>query len=115
MQRLTINGKFISSSPVQEIGEKKTKVRTMVIDITENPQYPNTPVLQLIGNRVTIPDQLKLNDDIRVEFVLEGRSYTKDGEAKTITNLNVINVLKTQLQSLAVAVSNSQSDEDLPF
>jgi hypothetical protein len=82
MQRLTINGKFISASPVQEIGEKKTKVRTITVDITENPQYPNTPVVQLIGNRVTIPDQLKLNDDIRVEFVLEGRAYTKDGEAK---------------------------------
>lgn len=114
MQRLTINGKFISSSPVQEIGEKKTKVRTMVIDITENPQYPNTPVFQLIGNRVTIPDQLKLNDDIRVEFVLEGRAYTKDGEAKTITNLNVINVFKTQLQGIEVG-NHSETNDDNPF
>lgn len=113
MQRLSINGKFISSSPVQEIGEKKTKVRTMVIDITENPQYPNTPVLQLIGNRVTIPDHLKLNDDIRVEFVLEGRTYNKDGEAKNITNLNVINVYKTHLQG--IIVGNLSLEDDQPF
>ena len=114
MQKVTINGKFISASTVQEIGEKKTKVRTMVIDITENPQYPNTPVLQLIGNRVGISDQLKPNDDIRVEFVLEGHAYTKDGEAKTITNLNVINVFKTQLQGIVVG-NNSESGDDLPF
>ncbi|MDI9872248.1 DUF3127 domain-containing protein [Flectobacillus roseus] len=113
MQKVTINGKFISASTVQEIGEKKTKVRTMVIDITENPQYPNTPVLQLIGNRVGIPDQLKPNDDIRVEFVLEGRAYTKDGEAKTITNLNVINVFKTQLQG--IVVGNLSLEDDQPF
>jgi hypothetical protein len=33
---------------------------------------------------------------------------------KTITNLNVINVFKTQLQGIEVG-NNSKSDDDLPF
>lgn len=113
MQKNSINAKFVSVSPIQVIGEKKTKFSTIIVDITENPQYPNTPTFQLIGNRTEFGKQLKAGDEIKLEYVIEARSYEKDGERKQIVNLNVINIFKTALTSLSLPTTSS--DDDLPF
>ena len=114
MQKNSINAKFISASPIQTIGEKQTKFSTIMVDITENPQYPNTPTFQLIGNRTEFGKQLKAGDEIKLEYVIEARSYQKDGETKQIVNLNVINIFRTALTSLALP-STTSSDDDQPF
>lgn len=106
MQKNSINAKFVSATPIIFVGEKQTKVRTIVVDMTENPQYPNTPTFQLIGDRVVFGDQLNAGDDIRLDYVIEARSYQKDGERKSITNLNVINIFKTSFQSLDYPANN---------
>ena len=113
MQKQTLNAKFVSSTPVQLIGEKNTKVRTITVDITENPQYPNCPVFQLIGDRCAFGDQLRTGDEIKLEYVIEARNYTKDGENRTITNLNVLNIFRTALTSLSLPNQTQPEPEEI--
>jgi len=51
-------------------------------------QYPQRISFQLTQDRVTLIDAYRIGDLVTVHFDLRGKDYTKDGEARNITNLN---------------------------
>ncbi len=84
---MTITGKFIDSKPTEFVGAKNFATRRFWIDITRNPDYPNTPEIKLLGDKVSLVDNLKKGDDIEVHLNLEGkRVKKKDGSGDIIIN-----------------------------
>lgn len=92
MQKLQITGKVHSISDVRFIGQNNTKVQSLRIDLTENPDYPNLPEFQTIGKNVSLLASLKVGETIQVGFVLDGRDYEKEGKKGVITNLNILEI-----------------------
>lgn len=92
MQKLQLTGKVHSVSEVRFIGQNNTKVQTLRLDCTENPEYPNIPELQAIGNRVSLLTSLKTGETVQIGFVIDGRDYEKDGKKGVITNLNILEI-----------------------
>lgn len=119
-----IEGKYLGASGVKEVGEKKTRIRSFWIDITEDESYgSNTPEFQLMGDRVSLPEQVGVEkgDNCRISFVLEGRKYKdKDQKDKVATNIKAIKIEKVKVEyqgapSVDIPVAVAGVDEDLPF
>ena len=54
----------------------KFKKREFVIELTDNPKYPQFINFQLVQDSCPMIDQFNLDDKIRVEFDLRGRKWT---------------------------------------
>ena len=101
MQKLSITGKVISVSDLRTIGDKGTQICTVKMDLTENPQYPNTPEFQAIGKVSGIVQKLRTGDSVILGVVVEGRDYTnKEGNRSVITNLNIIDVSRMNITAI---------------
>ncbi len=55
---------------------EKFKKREFVIELTDNPKYPQTIQFQLVQDSCPMLDQFNLDDKLRVEFELRGRKWT---------------------------------------
>lgn len=55
---------------------EKFKKREFVIELTDNPKYPQFINFQLVQDNCPILDQFNLDDKIKVEFDLRGRKWT---------------------------------------
>ena len=103
-QQLVVTGKFLGAKPTQLVGQNNYAVRPFYVDLTDNPDYPNTPEFQLKGDKVNLVDNLTKGQMIQVKFNIDGRKYTnRDGVAGVITNLNAWKIEVVQMQSAAVA------------
>ncbi len=104
---LTVTGKFLGANPTQFVGQNNYAIRSFFVDLTENPEYPNTPEFQLSGDRVNLVDNLQKGQQIEVSFNLDGRKYTskQTGKQGVATNLRAwkINVVMTQSAATAPA------------
>lgn len=103
MQKFQVTGKVISVSDVRFIGERSTPVCSLKLDITENPQYPNTPEFQAIGRSTNLLQGLKLGETVILGVTLEGREYEKDGKKGIITNLNIMDVSRMRIEPIKQA------------
>jgi hypothetical protein len=67
---------------------EKFKKREFVIELTDNPKYPQTIQFQLVQDNCPILDQFNLDSKLRVEFELRGRKWTNpDGVDKYFNSL----------------------------
>lgn len=93
--QMEITGKFLGATTIEEVGSKNYKVRKFYIDITDNPQYPNTPEFTLGGDKnVGKIDGFAAGTDIKVKFEIQGKKYVskKDGSEGVFTTLNAWSV-----------------------
>jgi hypothetical protein len=103
-QQLVVTGKFLGAKPTQLVGQNNYAVRPFYLDLTDNPEYPNTPEFQLKGDKVNLVDNLTKGQMVQVKFNIDGRKYTnREGRDGVITNLNVWKIEVVQMQSAAVA------------
>ena len=108
--QLVLTGKFLGAKPTQFVGQNNYPVREFYVDITDNPQYPNTPGMQLRGDKVNLVDNLTPGTMIQVKFNLNGRKYVnKEGKDAVATNLDVWKIEVLHMQSAAVAPVNKPS------
>jgi len=107
---LTVTGKYLGAKATEAVGQNNFLVRKLYVDLTENPDYPNTPEFQLTGDKVTLVDNLVKGQTIQVKFRVEGRKVTgRDGKEMVITNLKVWKIDVVQMQSAAVAQPQTQA------
>ena len=67
---------------------EKFKKREFVIELNDNPKYPQTIQVQLVQDTCSILDQFNLDSKLRVEFDLRGRKWTNpDGVDKYFNSL----------------------------
>ena len=79
---LSVTGAILEISEAQQIKETFKK-REFVLEITENPQYPEYIKFELIQDKCALLDAHKVGDKITVQFNLKGRKWT-DREGKVV-------------------------------
>jgi hypothetical protein len=82
-------GKIYAIHDAQQVTERFRK-REFVIELADNPRYPQLVLFQLTGNRCEEIDDYQVGDNVRVEFSLRGREWKSPrGELKYFNSLDV--------------------------
>jgi hypothetical protein len=84
-----INGKIHVISDTQQVTERFRK-REFVLELADNPRYPQFVQFQLTGDRCENLDGFSVGDEVNVEFSLRGREWkSPQGEMKYFNSLDV--------------------------
>ncbi|HSD86788.1 MAG TPA: DUF3127 domain-containing protein [Kofleriaceae bacterium] len=82
-------GKLHTIYETKQVSERFTK-REFVVELADNPKYPQTVLFQLTGDRCTQLDDMRVGDEVRIEFSLRGREWrSPKGEVKYFNSLDV--------------------------
>jgi len=82
-------GKLHIIFDTKQVSERFTK-REFVVEIADNPKYPQLVQFQLSGDRCTQLDDLRVGDSVRIEFSLRGREWrSPSGDVKYFNSLDV--------------------------
>ena len=83
------SGRLHAVFDTKQITERFQK-REFVLEIAENPQYPQYVAFELTGDRVGEIEQFRVGDTLEVEFSLRGREWTsRQGEVRYFNSLDV--------------------------
>jgi len=108
---MTATGQLIEIFDTQQVTDKFAK-REFVVEMGNNPQYPETVIFQLVQDKCDLLDGYKKGDQIEVGFDLKGRKWTnKEGIDKYFNSLQAWKLNKVGAQQAAPA----QQEDDLPF
>ena len=73
----------------QQVTERFRK-REFVLELSDNPRYPQYVLFQLTGDRCEQLDAYAVGDEVQVEFSLRGREWkSPKGEMKYFNSLDV--------------------------
>lgn len=129
---MEIRGKVHEIGQVQQVTDTFKK-RDLIIEYTENPQYPEYIRFEATQDRTTLFDNLTVGEEVEVSFNLRGRPWTnKDGVTSYFNSLvawRVSKVTTTPVSAGAptaagpqtvdapppVDISSDDKDDDLPF
>ena len=82
-------GKLHTIFETKQVSERFTK-REFVVELADNPKYPQTVLFQLTGDRCTQLDDMRVGDEVRIEFSLRGREWrSPNGDVKYFNSLDV--------------------------
>jgi hypothetical protein len=82
-------GKLHTIFDTKQVSERFTK-REFVVELADNPKYPQVVQFQLTGDRCSQLDGMRVGDEVRIEFSLRGREWrSPSGELKYFNSLDV--------------------------
>ena len=82
-------GRIYALFETQQVTERFRK-REFVVELGDNPRYPQYVLFQLTGDRCESLEGFGLGDEVRVEFSLRGREWQSPrGEKKYFNSLDV--------------------------
>src|SRR5262245_20063093 len=82
-------GRLHAIFETKQVSERFTK-REFVVELADNPKYPQTVLFQLTGDRVSQLDGMNVGDQVTIEFSLRGREWrSPQGEVKYFNSLDV--------------------------
>jgi len=116
---LEITGKIHTVFEAKQITERFRK-REFVLEMGDNPNYPQYVLFQLTGDRCEALDGFEKGDDVQVEFSLRGREWTSpQNEIRYFNSLDVWRLEKRGAgMSAAPPAQDSPpfpGDGDVPF
>lgn len=86
---INVSGKLHTIFDTKQITDRFQK-REFVVEMADNPKYPQVVMFQLTGDRCGQLDEFKVDDEVRIEFSLRGREWTSpQGEVKYFNSLDV--------------------------
>ncbi len=115
-----VTGKIHAIFDTAKVSERFTK-REFVVELTDNPKYPQLVQFQLTGDRVGYLDDLRVGDVVAIEFSLRGREWKSPrGEVKYFNSLDAWRVELTAPQRPAPQRPAPEDgppppDDSLPF
>lgn len=84
-----VTGKLHTVFDTKQVTERFQK-REFVLEVSDNPKYPQLVLFQLTGDRCAQLDRLRAGDEVRLEFSLRGREWrSPQGEVKYFNSLDV--------------------------
>ena len=106
--------------------EQKTerfRLREFVIELSDNPQYPQHVKFQMTGDRCEALDGFSEGDEVRLDFSLRGREWTnREGKVIYFNSLDVWTVEKMGASAAAGAAEPAFDQapppgdaDDIPF
>ena len=82
-------GKLHTIFDTKQVSERFSK-REFVVELADNPKYPQTVLFQLTGDRCSQLDGMNVGDQVRIEFSLRGREWrSPSGDVKYFNSLDV--------------------------
>jgi hypothetical protein len=82
-------GRIHTVFDVKQVTERFRK-REFVVELADNPRYPQLVLFQLSGDRCENLDGLSAGDEVQIEFSLRGREWkSPSGELKYFNSLDV--------------------------
>jgi single-stranded DNA-binding protein len=82
-------GKLHTIFETKQVSDRFTK-REFVIELTDNPKYPQVVLFQLTGDRCAQLDRFNVGDEVRIDFSLRGREWkSPQGDVKYFNSLDV--------------------------
>ena len=82
-------GRIHAVFDAKQVTERFRK-REFVLELDDNPRYPQSVLFQLTGDRCEGLDGFSVGDAVRVEFSLRGREWkSPQGEMKYFNSLDV--------------------------
>jgi hypothetical protein len=107
---LDATGKLHVIGDAQQVTERFRK-REFVIELSDNPRYPQFVQFQLTGDRCESLDGLNVGDEVRVEFSLRGREWkSPQGQIKYFNSLDVWTV-----DRIGAGAGPSHRDDEPPL
>ena len=98
--------------------EQKTerfRMREFVIELTDNPSYPQLVKFQLTGNRCENLDGFQVGEEIKLEFSLRGREWTSpQGDVRYFNSLDVWQVERVGAGAQAADGFGAGPSDDIP-
>lgn len=118
-------GKLHTIFETKQVSDKFTK-REFVVELTDNPKYPQTVLFQATGDRCSQLDNLRVGDEVRIEFSLRGREWrSPSGEVKYFNSLDAWKVeqvgqrrsngAQRPSSGEAFMFGTPNTDDDIPF
>jgi len=120
---LEATGRIHAVNETQQVTERFRK-REFVVELSDNPRYPQYVQFQLTGDRCENLDGFSVGDEVRVEFSLRGREWTSpQGEIRYFNSLDVWTLDKmggSRNEGVFGAPPDDQippptDDDDIPF
>jgi hypothetical protein len=86
-----ITGKALEVGPTQTFSERFSK-RTLVLDITDNPKYPNYLSVEFSNDKTDLLNNIKIGDEVKATIALRGRAWVdkNTGVTKYFNSLEAI-------------------------
>jgi len=108
-------GKIHTVMDAVQVSERFTK-REFVVEMNDNPKYPQVVLFQATGDRCDQLDGLQPGDEVRIEFSLRGREWTSPkGEKRYFNSLDVWKVeRKGEKKSASKAAEASSPRDEVP-
>lgn len=95
---------------------ERFKKREFVVQIADNPEYPQYVLFQLTGNRCDAIEGFAKGDEVRVEFSLRGREWTSPkNEIKYFNSLDVWSIDKVGSGGGGMSDEVPLPDDEPPF
>jgi hypothetical protein len=108
---MTTRGRVYKKFDAQQVTDRFRK-REFVLELTDNPRYPQMVMFQLTGDRCEQLDDIEVDDQVEVEFSLRGREWTSpSGDVKYFNSLDVWQVATVGQKQQA---SGGASDDEPP-
>lgn len=86
---IEVTGKLHTIFETKQITERFQK-REFVVEMDDNPKYPQLVLFQMTGDRCASLDDFKVGDAVRIDFSLRGREWkSPKGEIKYFNSLDV--------------------------
>lgn len=85
-EKLTVSGTVYYIGPTETRG-KDFQVRTLVLETTDNPKYPQLIPIEFSGKNIDKPDELSPGDTATVHVNLRGREWTGQSPRKFFVSL----------------------------
>jgi hypothetical protein len=86
---IEVTGKLHIIYETKQITERFSK-REFVVEMDDNPKYPQLVLFQLTGDRCSALDDFKVGDSVQLDFSLRGREWkSPKGEVKYFNSLDV--------------------------
>lgn len=86
---MEVTGKLHAIFDTKQVTDRFMK-REFVVEVADNPKYPQLVLFQLTGDRCEQLDRLRVGDSVRIEFSLRGREWrSPQGETKYFNSLDV--------------------------
>lgn len=105
-------GKLHTIYETKQVSERFTK-REFVVEIADNPKYPQTVLFQLTGDRCSQLDGMNVGDQVAIEFSLRGREWrSPSGEVKYFNSLDVWKIMPARANQSARGGRSIQSGQN---
>jgi single-stranded DNA-binding protein len=112
MNNLTkVKGTALDIGPIQSFSDRFSK-RTLVIDITDNPKYPNYLSIEFTNDKAELLNNLKKGDEVLVTIALRGRAWDdkNTGITKYFNSLEAIGIEYAQVNDVRPIVAQPNTE-----